>query len=60
MISNSENPTMYVGGKPKGNYTNMFTIYISEKTGNKILDERKELTYKIKRDKHILIYEMEK
>ncbi|WP_294183221.1 hypothetical protein [uncultured Clostridium sp.] len=51
---------MYVGGKPKGNYTNMFTIYISEKTGNKILDERKELTYKIKRDKHILIYEMEK
>ncbi|CAB1262801.1 hypothetical protein ACFHWD_19395 [Clostridium sp. MT-14] len=65
MINNSGNPTMYIGGKPKGNYTDISTKYIDKAfenshLNNSIKDKQRNFTYERKKDKHLLIYEIER
>ncbi|MCI1945922.1 hypothetical protein [Clostridium luticellarii] len=67
MFSSSGNPTMYIGGKPKGNYTNISAEYMDRPIDNNSADNsqknnmkriEKQLDYKYKKDKHLLIYEL--
>lgn len=69
MISNSGNPTIYIGGKPKGNYTHISAKYIdkafensrlNKNMGDKISDDQRNFAYEHKKDKHLLIYEIER
>ncbi|MEY8001536.1 hypothetical protein AB8U03_15300 [Clostridium sp. Mt-5] len=69
MLSSSGNPTIYIGGRPKGNYTDISTAYIDETfremdldkdEKSRISNKEKDSNYKYKKDKHLLIYDIER